>query len=128
MEPLNTIPDFLAPLSADHFFAEYWGRKRLAIHRGAPDHFRDVVDLRELDRLVTCVRIPVANFNLAQGDMPLPFPSYSTGGTFVDKARALTLHQQGATVILRSVEQWSPAINRLRIAAEEFFRCEAQVN
>lgn len=121
-------PKFLAPTTSERFFREHWGRQRLLVDRAEPGYFRDVVDLRELDRLVTSVRIPVTNFNLARGDTPLPFAAYCSGPQFVDKRRALALHQQGATVILRSVEQWSPTLNRVRIEAEEFFGCEAQIN
>ena len=124
----TSTPKFLAPISVERFFADHWGRERLIIHRDQPDFFRDDVDLGELDRLVTSVRIPVTNFNLARGDTPLPFSDYCVGSSFVDKRRAIDLHQGGATVILRSIEQWSPGLNRLRIAAEEFFRCEAQIN
>ncbi len=124
----HPVPDFLAPIAADRFFAEHWGRKRLIVRRGDPGYFRDIIGLPELDRLVTSLRIPSTNFNLAQDNDPLPFSAYCSSGSFVDKQRALTLHHQGATVILRSVEQWSPDLNRLRAAAEAFFRCEAQIN
>jgi len=122
------VPGFLAPVTTDRFLSEHWGRKPLVIERGDPTYFNTVIDLREIDRLVTSIRIPSTNFNLAQDDDPLPFAAYCSGGSFVDKQRALSLHRQGATVILRSVEQWSPAFNRLRAVAEEFFGCEAQVN
>jgi ribosomal protein L16 Arg81 hydroxylase len=126
---LNDIdPFFLAPVSADQFFAEYFGRKRLALHRGDPGFFRDTLGMAELDRLVASTRIPLANFNLAKDNNPLPFDQYASGGSYVDKARALDLHQAGATIILRSLEQWSPGLARLRVAAETAFRCEAQAN
>src|SRR5262245_62100799 len=124
----GVTPFFLAPFPAGTFFSEYWGRSPLVIRRETPGYFCGTVDLSDLDRLVTSVRIPANNLNLAQGDTALPFSSYSIDNSFVDKSRVLTLHQQGATIILRSVEQWSPALNRVRIMAEEFFGVEAQVN
>jgi ribosomal protein L16 Arg81 hydroxylase len=122
-----STPSFLAPFAPEAFFAEHWDQTPVLIARDDRDHFRDVVDLEELDRLVTSARIPVTNLNLARGDSPLPFASYSQG-SLVDQARVLALHREGATIILRAVEQWSPALNRLRIAAEELFQLEAQIN
>ncbi|MGE3509732.1 MAG: cupin domain-containing protein [Vicinamibacterales bacterium] len=115
-------------MSADAFMSEYWERCKLLIGRADPDYFKEVVDIAELDRLVSSVRIPATNLNLARGDTPLPLSSYTSGSSYVEKSRVISLHQEGATVILRSVEQWSPALNRLRIAAEEFFGFESQVN
>ena len=121
-------PVFLAPFPVDSFHAEFFEKARLHIQRNDPTHFRDVVDLAHIDELVTSVRIPPANFNLAQGDTPLPLDAYCIGATYVDKARVLALHQQGATIILRAVEQWSSHLNRLRVAAEAFFHCACQIN
>ncbi len=121
-------PHFLAPCHTSAFFDTHWERTRLVVKRGDPGYFRDVLGLAELDRLVTSVRIPVTNLNLAQGDHPLPFSAYTTDGSYVDKAAVVALHQQGATVILRSLDQWSPGLTRLRVSAEELFGCESQVN
>lgn len=123
-----TPPIFLAPFSTEKFKSQYFGRSMLVIHRKAPLHFSKYVSLAHIDELVTSVRIPATNLNLAQGNTPLPLDAYCVGGSYVDKRRVLALHHQGATIILRSVEQWSPELNRLRIAAETFFGFECQIN
>jgi ribosomal protein L16 Arg81 hydroxylase len=125
---MTASPSFLSPVSVAHFMAEHWGRKVLHVRRAEPDHFAGLLSLAELDRIVTSIRIPASNFNLARGDDPLPFASYCVGNDFVDKRRALALHQQGATIILRALEQWSPGLNRLRVEAETLFGCESQIN
>lgn len=121
-------PRFLSPVPVDRFMADHWGRKVLHVRRGDPDYFTALLSAAELDRIVTSIRIPASNFNLARGDDPLPFASYCVGNDFVDKRRALALHQQGATIILRALEQWSPGLNRLRVEAETLFGCESQIN
>lgn len=124
----DTCPRFLAPCGAEEFRTRYLDRNMLVQHRCAPAHFRDMFDLEQIDSLVTSVRIPATNLNLAMGDAPLPMETYCAGGAYVDKAKVLDLHEQGATIILRSVEQWSGQLQRLRIEAEEFFGCECQIN
>src|SRR5205807_2247038 len=107
----RSVPLFLAPLCAERFLVEYWGRRLFVANRSEPSFFHNIVRLSELDRLVGSTRLPLANFNLAQGDAPLPVADYCVGGSFVNKERALALHQAGATIILRSIEQWSPGLN-----------------
>ncbi len=123
----TTSPHFLAPYSLDAFFERHWEKDVLVIRRDRPDYFRDVITLEQLDALVTSTAIPATVFNLAEGDRPLPPATYSAGGA-VDHHRALQLHERGATIILRSLDQFSPTLCRLRAAAEELFGCEAQIN
>lgn len=124
----RNVPDLLAPCSAEIFRTKYLDRQRLVIQRRDPDFFKDIISLDELDTLVTSVRIPASNVNLAQGDTPLPKETYCIGNDYVDKDKLLARHRQGATIILRAADQWSASLNRLRLMAEEFFGFESQIN
>lgn len=128
MKTNSDPPIFLQPFSADLFQLNYIDKERLVIHRNDESHFRDIVDLAHIDEMITSVRIPATNLNLAQDDAPLPLDAYCIGGSYIDKTRLLLLHEKGATIILRAAEQWSAKLNRLRIMAEEFFGCECQIN
>lgn len=123
----RAAPHFLAPYPVERFFAESWERSVLVIRRDDPDYFRRWITLEELDLLASSMTIPPTNFNLARGDNPLPQASYCAGN-YVDKERALALHEGGATIIMRAVEQWSPGLLRLRAHAEEFFGVATQLN
>lgn len=122
------VPFFLAPIGSATFVERYLDRERLLIQRRDPHFFNALIELADIDRLVTSIRIPATNFNLARDNDPLPQSAYCSGGGFVDKARMLAQHRDGATIILRSVEQWSPELNRLRMEAERFFGFESQIN
>jgi ribosomal protein L16 Arg81 hydroxylase len=124
----RTVPIFLLPFSSETFRSEYLGKAILEIQRYDAQYFSKVLSLSEIDELVTSVRIPATNLNLARGDTPLPAEQYCIGGAYVDKRRMLDLHKAGATIILRSMEQWSPQLNRLRVAAESFFHVDCQIN
>jgi ribosomal protein L16 Arg81 hydroxylase len=121
-------PAFLAPCSAEHFLSEHADRQRLLIRRQEPHYFDSVLTLQDLDVLVTSVRAPASNINLAQGDTPLPQETYCVGTGYVDKDRLLARHREGATIILRAAEQWSAPLNQLRMEAEDFFGVECQIN
>lgn len=124
----DACPAFLAPCGAAEFRARYLDQAMFLAQRHAPCHFDGVLSFASIDTLVTSVRIPASNMNLAMGNTPLPLDAFCSGGTYVDKAKVLALHEQGATIILRSVEQWSAGLQRLRIEAEDFFGCECQIN
>jgi ribosomal protein L16 Arg81 hydroxylase len=117
----------LEPYGASEFSQTHWERSTLVIHREDRDFFRDVLSLDEIDRLICSTRIPATNFNLARGDQPLPLSAYATGD-YVDQERSLGLHRQGATIILRSVDQWSASLTGLRVEIEEAIGFEAQLN
>jgi lysine-specific demethylase/histidyl-hydroxylase NO66 len=124
----DTVPSFLSPMPADEFRRQHLERAALLMQRADHGFFSSIVSLEQLDELVTSIRIPATNLNLAQGDQPLALSAYCSGAGYVDKGKMLDLHRRGATIILRSIEQWSADLNRLRIEAEDFFHCECQIN
>lgn len=127
------MPDFdpigiLTPITFEEFTKTYLERKLLHLKRGNPEYFSSVVDLKHLDEIVTSIRIPPTNLNLAKDNLPLPLEDYCIGNSYVDKSQVLEHHRNGATIILRSIEQWSSCFARLREAIENLFGCECQVN
>jgi ribosomal protein L16 Arg81 hydroxylase len=117
----------LSPLSDEKFFGAYWGKGAMHIARDDATYLSRWISLSELDRLVTSIRIPLTNLNLAHGDSPLPVQEYASGD-YIDKIKVLELHYGGATIILRAAEQWSPELNRLRIQVERDLGSSAQIN
>lgn len=97
------------------------------IERGDPNYFLDRVGLDEIDRLVCSSRIPPSNLSMARNNDPLERAKYCTGDS-VDHRKMLAMHRQGATIILRSIEQWSPKFAAFRTDAESLLGYESQIN
>lgn len=118
----------LSPIHLGEFLDNHWNaHKWLHVPREQPKYFDLRISLDEIDRLVCGTRIPPSNLSMAINDDPLPLSSYCNGD-FVDRERVLALHRSGATIILRSIEQWSPALAQIRCESEQLFGFEAQIN
>lgn len=50
--PPYGLKEFLAPITADTFFAEYWETKPLLIHREDPDYFSSILTLADVDTIL----------------------------------------------------------------------------
>jgi ribosomal protein L16 Arg81 hydroxylase len=117
----------LGPSSAPIFLREHWQRKMMLVQRNCPSYFHSFLQLQDLDRLISSVKLPATNFDLAMDSSPVPKRSYCVGPE-IDLERALAWHRRGATIILRAIHNWCEPLQRLRLAAEAILRFPAQVN
>ncbi len=117
----------LAPVAATPFLQKTWEREALHVARDDPDYYGSLFTLADLDRLLAETALPATNLNLARDGTPLDQGAYALGA-FVDMARVLSLHNEGATIILRSIEQWHRGLDQLTRAAVREFGSLAQVN
>jgi len=125
--PTALIDWLVAPVPASSFLRDSWEREVLHVARDDPDHYGSLFTLDDLDRLLAETALPATNLNLARDGVPLDQGEYAVGG-FVDMARVLSLHNEGATIILRSMEQWHRGLDRLTRAAAREFESVAQAN
>lgn len=100
------------------FLASSWGRRPL-VRRGADtgDRFTDLLELADVDHLVTSAGLRTPAFRLVQNGEPLAPSSYTTapviGGASVtglaDPARVLAAIDDGATLVLQGLHRsWEP--------------------
>ena len=123
-----TLLDWLlAPVDAGTFLRERWERSVLHVERDDADYFADLFTLADLDRLLAHTALPVTNLNLARDATPLDQEQYAAGA-FIDMARVLRLHADGATIILRSIEQWHRGLDQLTRAAARELGAVTQAN
>lgn len=111
----------------DTFWQEHWEKQVLPAKHNCPNYFDDLPGIEELDVLLSNTEMPATHFDLAKDSKPIPKESY-TAGAVVDMQRALSLHYDGATIILRALHNWNGSLQKLRMAAEAAFNVPAQVN
>lgn len=110
------------------FRQETWQRRHLIISSDAASALGDSwLTVDDIDELFSSVDFPVTNLDLADGSQPLPKGSYAPGGS-VERGRVLSLHRQGATIILRAAHRWSAKLRRLCAGLEWDFGFPAQAN
>jgi bifunctional lysine-specific demethylase and histidyl-hydroxylase NO66 len=107
---------------ARRFTEEHWGRSPL-LKVGSPDRFGSLLDLRDVDHLVTGTLLRQPAFRLVKDGKPLDPKSYTQtiriGGTRVERTaradRVLDHFADGATIVLQALHrQWPPVAGLCR--------------
>ena len=124
---MTLIDWLLAPITTETFLHATWEREVLHVSRTDRDHFGSLFGLDDLDRLLSNTAFPTTNLNLAKDGTPIDAGEYAVGA-FVDATRVLSLHADGATIILRALEQWHRELGQLCRAATHEFGTRSQVN
>ena len=119
------------------FFDSYWGTRPL-VRRGADTHgrFTDLLDLPDVDHLVTSSGMRTPAFRLIKDGTPLPPADYTTtpsiGGAavtgFADPARVLAAIDDGATLVLQGLHRFWEPLRRFVRGLETSLGHPCQVN
>lgn len=102
-------------------FAEHhWGREPLLLRSRGREAFADLLDLPDVDHLVTETLLRMPSFRLVKDGTPLPPASYThtvrVGGAPVEGAvrpdRVLAAFADGATIVLQALHRNWPPVGR----------------
>jgi ribosomal protein L16 Arg81 hydroxylase len=102
------------------FAEEHWGRRPL-LHRGEPDAFQGLLELTDVDRLVTETLLRMPAFRLVKDGETLDASTYTQtiriGGSQVERTvrpdRVADAFADGATIVLQALHRQSGEIGRL---------------
>ena len=101
------------------FAEEHWGRAPL-LHRGEPEGFAGLLDLGDVDHLVTETLLRMPGFRMVRDGTPLDPSSYTRsiriGGRSVDRTarpeRVIEEFAEGATIVLQALHRQSGPVAR----------------
>lgn len=121
----------------EEFLAEHWGQRplvRRSSETGAD--YTDLLDLPDVDRLVTSAGLRTPAFRLVKDGTPLAPSSYTTtpqiGGVAVtglaDPAKLLTAVDDGATLVLQGLHRFHEPLRQLVRGLEAALGHPCQVN
>jgi lysine-specific demethylase/histidyl-hydroxylase NO66 len=118
----------LSPYDKNVFFEEIWQKRPEVLATGRAGYFEGVFSKEEVERIIEFAqpRPPLIKLSSASSDDWTEVPFSPNGRIDIDQLRKLYL--QGETVILRKVEDFSPAIARLARAIETEMGARVQVN
>ncbi|MCB9763454.1 MAG: hypothetical protein H6739_27045 [Alphaproteobacteria bacterium] len=128
---------WLAPVTVDAFRARWWDREPLLLQGRDPQLYDGLLDLDEVDRLLTGRGLCFPTFRLLKDGRVVPPESWTvpelpwgTGAvTGFGKPDAVVQHlQSGCTAVLEQVQRVVPTVARLCRAFEEALRCTTQAN
>ena len=123
----------VTPTSTEEFLGDVWGR-RTAVFPGPPDRFVELLDWRMLSSLLSEHRHAHPRFRLSREGNIIPRESYMRRAGLPDTAEVpepTELYRQlqdGAMLVLDSVDDMVPEIRELAVALESAFRERVIIN
>jgi hypothetical protein len=136
LKPPFSFDDFMAPLGAERFFAEYEGQQPLHL-KGTPDKFAEVMTWAKLSDLLSMATIwSQASLQLVLDKETLPPARYCAaaagrdGGQVLrpDPDRVQRFLRQGATLIANDIDHLSTGLTAFAQAMEQALGGKVQGN
>jgi hypothetical protein len=124
------------PLGAEEFLEEYWERAPLAVARGEPGRYDDLLSEADVEQLVCSGGLRYPGFRLVKAGEQLQAREYTidipwrpTGFTgTADVERVLAEWERGATIVLQGLHLTRPAVGAFCRSLEETLGHPAQAN
>jgi lysine-specific demethylase/histidyl-hydroxylase NO66 len=126
----------IAPVSAEQFFAERWGRQPLVVARDQEGRFDDLLSVSDVERLLCSGGLRYPSFRLVKAGEKLdvgyytksipwrPAPFSGTG----EVGRILSEFEAGATLVLQGLHLTWPPLAEFCRALEQELEHPAQAN
>lgn len=131
----NVVPqarmDFsrvIAPVSPEVFFAEYFEKRHLVVHRQDPEYYKALLSVDDIDRVLTETVLPVSDLQLVKNGAGIDEDRYSLPSGQVDPVQVAQFFAQGSTVILPQLNRRLPKLAAYCRALEVVFSCDLQTN
>src|SRR6185312_2090566 len=114
----------------EDFFARIYEKEALVVHHNAPERFRGLMSIDDVDRLVTSVDLKEGQLDLAQAssERRLQRSDYIDAAGYVDRGAVADFHRGGATIVLQQAHQLEPTLGRFCRGLEYVFSCHVQTN
>lgn len=124
----SSLEELLSPLTAETFFADYWEKQTLVVHRDRPSYFESLFSLAEADRVLTTLACKYPGITLKNARSPVSSADYTSNGQNLDIPRVCQLYRDGATIAMAYLDTCVPSLTRLCRGLERDFRCVCQTN
>ena len=128
MTKTMSFADVLAPVGVDEFIHDYLERKELVLHRQDSAYFDPLLTLDDIDRHLSYVGHRFPDIAVANALEDIAPSEFTIGTDRIDKNRVYQLFDQGATIVMRKMHNFVPALAALVRSAEKTFACEFQCN
>ncbi|MEU4247993.1 cupin domain-containing protein [Amycolatopsis sp. NPDC026612] len=115
-QPPVGLADLIAPTTTDTFFAEYWEKKPLLIHRKTPEYYAGVLTLADVDAMLATSSLNDGDLRLVAEGEETPVSQLvpeSTEGRINGLEALYARYRSGATINLMFVNERWPALNTL---------------
>lgn len=128
MKRAMSFADALAPVTVQEFICNNLEKKSLVLRRENKEFYSKLVTLEDIDRHLGYVGHKYPDVCVADALNDIPKSEYVLDGDRIDKTQVYRLFDQGATVVMRKMHHFIPALAQLVRSAEKTFGCEFQTN
>jgi len=123
----GSSPVFLAPLSLETFFADYWEQQPLHLARGEADSV-PLVDFVAIESLLASQPLYYPGVQVTQADRKIDPDSYVDQQNRIIPLRLLEHYKKGATIILSQAQILFPTLNALCRDVMRSMKMQSQTN
>jgi ribosomal protein L16 Arg81 hydroxylase len=127
-ESTYTFEKLIAPTSPKEFFAEYWEKKPLLLHRQDPNYYGDLLSLRGLDRVLTTQTLTRDNCFIANATKQVSPEDFTYGDGVVDTTRLFQQFAEGGTIVFNQLQSYVPSLMELCRSLERDLSTRFQTN
>ena len=115
------------PISKPLFFEKYFEKQTLVVKRNAPDYFRELLSLDEIDRVITTLDRSSDEIILKNASREITVDDYTVDGA-IDVAKLYQLFGEGSTITLAFLDSVLPPLAHFCRSLENEFTCPLQAN
>lgn len=118
----------IQPVTRERFFADYWEKQPLVIHRQHSEYYGSLLSLDEIDRALTTLDLRYPNVILKNAARDVGPDDYTVRGGSLEVAKVYQLFAEGSTVTLAYLDTVIPPLTALCRGLEAEFSCPFQAN
>ena len=118
----------IGPLSSDEFFRDHWEQSPLHISRNCQTHFSAVLQLQQIESLLSTQALYYPQVQLSRRDNPVASASYTDAQNHIVPLRLIENFHDGATIILSQAHQNIASLATLRRQVQETLKLRCQTN
>ncbi|MGQ7847910.1 cupin domain-containing protein [Granulosicoccus sp. 3-233] len=125
----NALSLVLSPLTLPDFMSQYWERETLHIERDANAHFNDILQMSDIESLLSSRELLFPAVQLSCKRSPVAVTAYTDEGNRIVPRRLIEEYRRGATIVMSAAHQSLPALAGFRraVQAELGLRCQTNL-
>lgn len=124
-----SLSHLIDPVSPETFLSEYFEKKPLLLRRDRPDHYADLLSLKEIDRVITTLELSHPDIEATSARREnLRVEDYTYPSGLIDVVRLYKEFEDGATVILPQLHHLVPSLAHLCRSMERQLSYRFQTN
>lgn len=124
-DPLGYL---IGPDRVGDFFARVYERDALIVSHGAPQRFRGLLSIDDVDAIVSGTDLREGQLDLANAARRPERKDYVDAAGYVDRGAVADFYRGGSTIILQQAHQIEPRLGRLCRGLEYVFCAHMQTN